>query len=162
MIPLIQREIEAHGWLSAKEFVDIIAIAEMTPGPIAVNSATFVGFKAAGMMGSVLATLGVALPSFLLIIALSGFFFKFRQHKLNIMIFYGIRPVITGMIGAAAIFVARTCILNSEITTGIDFKALLILGGAFFAILKLKLHPIAVIVGAALVGVVVYGLLPMV
>jgi chromate transporter len=68
MIPMIEREIESHGWLSPAEFIDIIAIAEMTPGPIAVNSATFVGFKTAGILGGLFATLGVALPSLLLIL----------------------------------------------------------------------------------------------
>lgn len=174
MIPLIQSEIENHGWLSASEFVDIIAVAEMTPGPIAVNSATFVGFKTAGVLGSVVATLGVALPSFVLIIAISGFFFKFRQHKLNIMIFYGIRPVVTGMIAAAGIFVAQTCIfktgftqdmlnrLFSDPTAVIDFTAVVILLGAFTAILKFKFHPIAVIAGAAVTGIILYGLIPLV
>ena len=79
MIPMIQKEIEINGWLAASEFVDIIAIAEMTPGPIAINSATFVGYKTAGFFGGMVATMGVALPSIILVFIVSSFFFKIQK-----------------------------------------------------------------------------------
>src|SRR5690606_18104282 len=103
MIPFIEKEIQAPNWLTSAEFVDIIAIAEMTPGPVSINSATFVGFKTAGFFGGLSATLGVAMPSLLLILLISQFFFKYREHPVNKAIFYGIRPVVAGLILSASI-----------------------------------------------------------
>lgn len=168
MIPLIQREIESNGWLSAREFVDIIAIAEMTPGPIAVNSATFVGFKTAGFWGGLVATIGVAIPSLLLILIISQFFFKFQKHPFNIMIFYGIRPVIAGLIATAAIFVAETAIFKQELTAEVfnnlasHFMDVINIGsiGVFvlslITLIKFKMHPIVAIVGSGVVGVILF------
>ncbi len=82
MIPLIQKEITRNGWITPSEFVDIIAIAEMTPGPIAVNSATFVGYKTAGLFGGLVATIGVALPSAMLIFLIADFIQKYKTHPL--------------------------------------------------------------------------------
>jgi chromate transporter len=82
MITLISDEIAKHHWLLQSEFVRIIGIAEMTPGPIAVNSATFIGYKTAGILGATLATAGVALPSLLIILFASSFFFKNAEHPL--------------------------------------------------------------------------------
>ena len=173
MIPLIQKEIEMHGWLSPSEFVDIIAIAEMTPGPIAVNSATFVGYKTAGLLGSIVATIGVALPSVVLIIAVSGFFFKIQKKPVNIMIFYGIRPVITGLIAAAGVFVAQTALFKKDISIEnfnylfsepanfFDFGGIFILVASMVALVKFKIHPILVIAGAGVAGVVMYFLFPL-
>ena len=173
MIPLIQREIEMHGWISPSEFVDIIAIAEMTPGPIAINSATFVGYKAAGLFGSVVATIGVALPSLIIILLVSNFFFKFQKKPVNIMIFYGIRPVITGLIAAAGVFVAETSIFKKAISIE-DFKYLFNKPSSFFdlggivilvaslvALVRFKIHPILTIAGAGVAGIIIYSLLPL-
>lgn len=174
MIPLIQKEIEMHGWLSPSEFVDIIAIAEMTPGPIAVNSATFVGYKAAGLFGSMVATIGVALPSLILILAVSGFFFKVQKKPINIMVFYGVRPVITGLIAAAGVFVAETAIFKKDIsiaafnyifnkpTSFFDFGGIVILVASLVALVKFKMHPILTIAGAGVAGIVIYSLIPLV
>jgi chromate transporter len=168
MIPLIQKEIESHSWLTASEFADIIAIAEMTPGPIAVNSATFVGYKAGGILGGMFATIGVALPSIIIILLISGFFFKFQNHPLNTSIFYFVRPIIAGLIITAAIFVAETAIFNYELNVAnlakvfteqldfINFKSVLILLASLIAILKTKLHPILIIIASGFVGVVAF------
>jgi len=174
MIPLIQKEIEMHGWISPSEFVDIIAIAEMTPGPIAVNSATFVGYKTAGLFGSMVATIGVALPSLILILAVSGFFFKIQKKPINIMIFYGVRPVITGLIAAAGVFVAETAIFKKDVSIEafnylfnkpanfFDFGGIVILVASLVALVKFKMHPILTIAGAGVAGVVIYSLIPLV
>lgn len=174
MIPLIQKEIEMHGWISPSEFVDIIAIAEMTPGPIAVNSATFVGYKTAGLFGSMVATIGVALPSLILILAVSGFFFKIQKKPINIMIFYGVRPVITGLIAAAGVFVAETAIFKKDVSIEafnylfnkpanfFDFGGIVILVASLGALVKFKIHPILTIAGAGVAGVVIYSLIPLV
>ncbi len=173
MIPLIQREIEMHGWISPSEFVDIIAIAEMTPGPIAINSATYVGYKAAGLFGSVMATIGVALPSLIIILLVSNFFFKFQKKPVNIMIFYGIRPVITGLIAAAGVFVAETSIFKKAISiedfnylfnkpsSFFDFGGIVILVASLVALVRFKVHPILTIAGAGVAGIIVYSLIPL-
>jgi len=173
MIPLIQKEIEMYGWLSASEFVDIIAVAEMTPGPIAINSATFVGYKVAGLFGSIAATIGVALPSFILILVVSGFFFKVQKKPVNIMIFYGIRPVITGLVAAAGVFVAETAIFKKDISVEafnylfdkpsdfFDFGGIAILVASLIALAKFKIHPMLIITGAGIAGFVIYALIPM-
>lgn len=171
MIPLIQKEIEANNWICPSEFIDIIAIAEMTPGPIAVNTATFVGYRTVGVFGSVAATIGIALPSFIIIILLSGLFFQVRRTFLNIMIFAGIRPVITGLIVAAAIFVGRTALFKSEVELEgwaciwqradqvWDPGSVLFMIVALLLLLKFKLHPILMIILAGAAGVLFYGVM---
>jgi chromate transporter len=161
MIPLIQREIQSHGWLSPSEFVDIIAIAEMTPGPIAVNSATFVGYKAAGILGSLVATFGVAIPSLVLIMIVSKFFLKFQNHPANKMLFYGIRPIIVGLIFASAIFVAQTALIKQGASNGslftnslsvLDLKSILIFVLSLIGLVRFKIHPIVIILISSILG----------
>lgn len=165
MIPLIQKEIESHGWLSASEFVDIIAIAEMTPGPIAVNSATFVGYRAAGILGGLVATTGVAIPSLVLILIVSKYFFKFQHHPINKMIFYGVRPVIGGLIFAAAILVAQTSFFKmvSEFNLSsiffnplsiIDLKSIFIFALTLIGLVTFKINPILIIVLSGILGLI--------
>lgn len=169
MIPLIQKEIESHGWLTSSQFVDIIAIAEMTPGPIAVNSATFVGYKAGGIFGGVCATIGVALPSLILAILLSRIFFKYKKHPLNASIFYGIRPVIAALIITAAIFVAETSIFTQKFSIEtfkllgssplklFDFPSIVIMIISLISLVKFKMHPILVIFASGVLGMIVFS-----
>ena len=92
MIPLIQKEaVEKHGWVSDDDILEILAIAESTPGPIAINSATFIGYRAAGVLGSVMATLGVVLPSFVIILTLSFVLQQFQELEAVRYAFTGIR-----------------------------------------------------------------------
>lgn len=168
MIPLIQKEIETNGWLTPSEFIDIIAIAEMTPGPIAVNSATFIGSKTAGFLGGMVATIGVVIPSLALILLISNYFFKFQKHPLNIMLFYGIRPVITGLIITAAIFVSETTLFKQELSVAvfkdmvsrptqiIDIGSIVVIGLTLLALIKFKLHPILTIIGSGVIGIILF------
>lgn len=174
MIPFIQHELEVHGWMSAAQFVDIIAIAEMTPGPIAVNAATFVGFRVSGFFGGLVATLGVSAPSLLLILFLSGFFFRYRTHPLQKSIFHCIRPAVTGLIAAAAISISRTSLLRIPEHTDIwptvmanPFAAVDWIGVALcaiflFLLLRWKMHPVLLIVIAAVSGIALYAGLPLI
>ena len=173
MIPMIQKEIEIHGWISPNELVDIIAVSQMAPGAIAVNSATFVGYKTAGLFGSVVATIGVALPSVVLILAISGFFFKIQKKPINIMIFYGVRPVITGLIASGGIFIAQTAIFKKDLSIEafnylfvkpanfFDFGGIVIMVASLVALIKFKLHPILTIAGAGVAGIIIYYLIPL-
>ncbi|HZJ57174.1 MAG TPA: chromate transporter [Clostridia bacterium] len=171
MIPMIEREIEGHGWLNALEFFDIVAIAEMTPGPIAVNCATFVGYKTAGFLGGFAATLGVAIPSLVLILIISRYFFKFQDHPLNAAVFYGIRPVIAGLIATAAVFVSETAIFKGKLSINLISRLLrspldvLNLGSIFIFVIsfiilkKTKFHPMLVISLSGALGILFFYVL---
>lgn len=150
IISLIQHEIEKHGWMTQSEFTDIIAISQMTPGPIGINSATYVGYTASGsVLGSVVATVAIILPSFLIMITLVKFFFYLKGNKYMEWAFLGLRPVVIGLIASAAIL-----LMNKE--NFIDFKSIVLFGLAFVASFKFKLHPILLIVFAAIAGLVLY------
>lgn len=149
MLPLLESEvIDIRGWLTAAEFIDIIAIAEMTPGPIAVNSATFVGYRVAGTFGSVIATLGVVLPSLIIMITILIFINRFKNSNYIDWIFKGIRPIILGLITSAAISIAFSSI--------VDFKSVLIAIGIFYAVAIRKINPITAIIIAGGLGILLY------
>ncbi|MDR2588196.1 MAG: chromate transporter, partial [Spirochaetales bacterium] len=113
MVPMMEGEIASRGWLAAREFADIVAISQMTPGPIAVNAATYVGFRVAGFAGSAAATLGVCLPSFILVIVTAHFLRKFKESLFVSSLLGGIRPATVGLIAAAVVFFARMSFLVS-------------------------------------------------
>ncbi len=148
MLPLIEEEIIAHGWLTTKEFIDILAIAEMTPGPIAINSATFLGYKLAGVLGSITATFAVVLPSFIVMSLIVHFVVKFKNSPYVGWIFAGIRPIVLGLIGAAAVTVGKNAF--------IDIKSVLIAMIIFYAVSFKKLNPIFSILLAGIMGIVIY------
>lgn len=149
MLPLIEEEIiEIHGWLSTTEFVDILAVSEMTPGPIAINSATFLGYKVAGVLGSITATIAVVLPSFIVMSLIFHFIVKFKNTPYVEWIFSGIRPVVLGLIAAAAITVAKTAF--------IDIKSVIIAIILFYLVSFKKLNAILAIVLAGIFGIILY------
>ncbi|NLT95646.1 MAG: chromate transporter [Clostridia bacterium] len=156
MIPLVQKEIEAHNWLTAQEFVDIIAVAEATPGPIAVNTATFVGFKTAGLMGGAVSTISVALPSFIIVLFIAKAVKKFSEHPVMKGLLYGIRPVVISLILLAAVFVAKTVLFAQNGFLGLDWISISIAVFALVGIIKFKMHPILLIILAALAGGILY------
>ena len=113
MIPLIQKEtVESHGWITDEDILDIIAMAEATPGPIAINTATFVGYKTAGFWGSFFATLGVVLPSFLIISILAFFLEPFKRLKMVSYAFVGIRAGVMVLIVQAVLKMYKACEQN--------------------------------------------------
>lgn len=149
MLPLIQEEVVTiNKWLTANEFIDIVAISQVTPGPIAINSATYVGYKASGILGSIFATLGVSLPSIIIMLIISKFFFAFKNNDYMEKAFKGLRPCTVGLIAAAAILVAKSAF--------IDYKSILIFLGAFIASYKYKLDPILLTCIAAILGIILY------
>ncbi len=149
MIPLIQREIvDRHSYLTLAQFSDIIAIAEMTPGPIAVNSATFVGYRVDGFLGAAVSTLGVVLPSFIVILLIAACFVRFQKHPAVQAFFGGIRPVVIALITLAAVAVGKISLL--------DAPSWLIGALVLAAIQKTRLHPVLIILGAGLAGTIFY------
>jgi len=149
MLPLIQNKVVLiHNWVSPKEFIDIVAISQITPGPIAINSATYIGFKTLGIPGSLAATLGVSLPSIIIMLIFCKFFFKFKDNKLVEDSFTGLRPATIGLIAAAAVLVAKNAF--------IDYKSVVIFVVAFISSYKFKLDPILMTVLAGIAGFLLY------
>src|SRR5690606_37915491 len=127
IITLIQHEIITHGWMTQSELTDIIAISQMTPGPIGINSATYVGYVASGnIWGAVVATFAITLPSFLIMIAITRFFIVMQKNRYMQYALQGLRPMVVGMIAAAAIL-----LMNKE--NFIDYKSYILFGLAFVA-----------------------------
>ena len=145
MIPLIQREaVENRGWVSQEDILDVVAIAESTPGPIAINAATFIGSKVAGWRGAACATLGVVLPSFLIIVAISYALEAFEHLRAVRYAFWGIRAGVLALILKALVTLFRQCRK--------DWFAILVMAGAFAAAALLKVNAIAIIVSCAALG----------
>ena len=150
IITLIQHEIITHGWMTQSELTDIIAISQMTPGPIGINSATYVGYVTSGnIWGAVVATFAITLPSFLIMITITRFFMVMQKNRYMQYALQGLRPMVVGMIAAAAIL-----LMNRE--NFIDYKSYILFGLAFVASLFFRVHPILIIIGAGVLGFVLY------
>lgn len=105
MIPLIQQEVMNNGWMTNQQLIDFIAVSESTPGSFAINISTFVGMTRGGLPGAIAATLGVLLPSAIIILLIARFFVKFSKKPIVEAAFYGIRPAVIGLVGSAALSV---------------------------------------------------------
>jgi len=151
MLSFVEYEVvRAHGWLTQTEFADIVAISQMTPGPIGLNTATYVGYTATGSVwGSVLATLAVCLPSFVLMILICRFIDKYRDNRWVSAALSGIKPVTVGLIGAAAL-----SLMNRE--TFIDLTSVGLFVAAFILTWRFKVHPILMLLGAGVAGWLLY------
>lgn len=156
MLPLVEQEVIAHGWLSGEDILNFIAISESTPGPFAVNMSTYVGSQTAGIPGAICATLGVVLPSFIIILLIAKAYEKFQKNKYVNGAMIGLKGVVVGLIGAALISGIRqvyvptgTYIFNTEMIIGI------ILFIIFFLALKKKINPIFVIILSGIIGIIV-------
>lgn len=151
MLSLIQYEVvDKHHWLSLQEFTDIVAVSQMTPGPIGINSATYIGYTATGSVwGAVIATIAVCLPSFILVLLISYFFTRFKNNRYVAAAFTGLRPMTVGLIAAAALL-----LMNGD--NFIDYKSILIFLGAFLLTWKYKVHPILMICLSGLAGLIIY------
>ncbi|NDV66140.1 chromate transporter [Bacteroides sp. 224] len=159
MLSLIQGEVVTlHGWLSAQEFTDIVAISQMTPGPIGINSATYVGFAATGSVwGSVVATFAVTLPSFILMLTISKFFLKYQKHPVVESIFMGLRPAIVGLLAAAALVLMNKDNFGSPTEDVYSFIiSICLFLAAFIGTRHFKINPILMIVVCGLAGFVLY------
>ena len=165
MISMIQGEVVTrHEWLSSNEFTDIIAISQMTPGPIGINSATYVGYSAVvnagyshavGILGSTIATVSVVLPSFILMVLISKFFLKYQKHPIIASVFEGLRPGVVGLLAAAALVLMireNFGTYNWQILTSI-----ILFAGTFIASYRYKVNPILLIVICGIIGYVTFG-----
>lgn len=154
MLPFVQQEVLAHGWMSLTELVDFIAVSESTPGPFAVNVATYVGSHVGGLLGAFMATGGVILPSFLIILLVARIYKTFEKSRVVAGVMTGLRPAVVGLIAAAVLSVGRSVFpLGGGGRSEWIFSALIFLLSCY-AILKRKWSPIRVIVLSAGAGIV--------
>lgn len=163
-MPLIQAQVvDLRGWLTMVQFADIMAISEMTPGPIAINCATFVGIQVAGIPGAIIATVGYILPPCVIVMTLAFLYSRFRGLTLVQGILAGLRPAVVAMIASAGISLLTLALYGQQELPQqlhrIDPAAACIFLAAFAALRRWKLSPIRIIAGAGLAGIVLYSLL---
>ena len=159
MLSMIQGEVVTrYGWLTSQEFTDIVAISQMTPGPIGINSATYVGFTATGSVwGSIIAPLAVVLPSFILMLAISKFFLKYQKHPVVEAVFSGLRPAVVGLLASAALVLMNAENFSSPKEDMYSFIiSCLIFLVAFVGTRKYKINPILMIVACGIAGLILY------
>ena len=159
MLPLIQNQVvNVHGWIDETTFTDIVAISQMTPGPIGINSATYIGYEVVlnsgasefmSILGSFTATFAVVLPSFIIVLLLCKVYEKWKNHPIFRGVMSGLRPAVIGLIGTAAITLATP-------ENFIDWKSFVICIVAFIALYFKKVGPFAIIGIGAIVGLLVY------
>ncbi len=164
MLALIENEIVGPGWITEKTFTDIVAISQMTPGPIGINSATYIGYVVPaeagfngwwwGILGSLICTLVVVLPSFLLVTYTSHYI---RRHKDSVVIkgmFKGLRPVVVGLIASAALLLMNGA--NFGTTTHDVILSIVLCAASFCVVFFTKIHPIIVIILAGISGLLIF------
>ena len=155
MLSLIHSEVvERNAWLTNAEFTDIVAVSQMTPGPIAINSATYIGYEVAGVLGSVVATVSVCLPALTIMMLITRFFLRLRDNRYVRGVVTGMRPVVVGMIASAALLLIFPHAEDGR--SFIDGWSWVIFVGVMVASVK-KVNPILLIVLSAVAGVVIYG-----
>ena len=157
-MPLFQAQvIDVHGWLSMSDFIDIFTISQMTPGPIGINAATFVGMKVAGFLGAIVATLGFVTPSFILGIILAKLFFKYGNIGVIKGILNGLRPAVVALICSAGMSFIFLALFNTEKmpinVADIDYLGLFVLIVAFIAVRK-KVGIIKILAGSGVLGLI--------
>lgn len=156
MIPQISDQVLSHGWMTASQVTDIVAIAEMTPGPLGLNCATFAGMQAAGIPGAIAANLGCLTPSFTLCALAAAFFARFKDSKVMQHILFGVRPACLGMIVGLVVTMAGSNYFGPE---GIRFFSLMISAVDIFLLLRYKVSVPKIIVFSASLGLVLFGVL---
>lgn len=162
IIPLIQEQVvQLHGWISEKTFADIITISQMTPGPLAVNTSTFVGLQIAGVSGAILATIGCVLAGVVISICLCRFFQTHQESIYFSQLLKGLKSASVGLITSAAgiiILLAFTGSSRLMLPEHFDFKAAAIFTGALIVLLqkKVKINPVILMAVSGVIGVVIY------
>lgn len=164
MLSLIQGEVVTHySWLTTSQFTDIVAISQMTPGPIGINSATYVGYTAIvnagyspfwGILGSVTATCSVVLPSFILMLFITRFFMKYRKHTSVENVFNGLRPAVVGLLASAALLLMNEENFGTERTQIVI--SIVLFATTFVASYIYKMNPILLIILSGIIGYFVY------
>lgn len=160
-LPFLQNISDKYGWFTSQELIDMIAISESTPGPIGINMATYVGYKTAHLPGAIIAVIGEVTPSLIIIMLIAHYYMKFNEHPMIQAGFYGVRPAVAGLIGAAGFEVAKISLFNIDkylltqnISDIFNMKSLLLFAAIVFLLNKYKKHPIYFLLGAAIIGII--------
>ncbi len=157
MLPLIQASVESKGWMPMSDLVTFIAISESTPGPFAVNMSTYIGNVTAGIPGAVFATLGVVMPSFIVILIVARVFEAFKTSELVRGVMTGLRPAVVGLLASAALSIANAVLFAGSWSVGSADARVLALSLAIFAVCAVlafkKKHPIMIVCLSAAIGI---------
>jgi chromate transporter len=155
IIPILEREVTELGWMRHQEFTNAIAVAAMAPGPVANNAAVFIGYQQAGILGVIVSVAGIILPSLILLLLAAAFLYRIYQNGMVNAIFYGLKPVIMGLIAYAALRLG----ISNHIIGSISLHSLglfFIFAFSLLALLKLRWHPVGVLLCSGLLGIVFY------
>jgi len=166
-LPLIENQvIEVHKWLNLAEFADLITISQMTPGPIALNAATFVGTRVAGILGAVIATLGCITPSCIIVLTLSYLYYKYKNLSSIQGILKGLRPAVVSLIASAGISILSLALFKSEEVnlwnmhlSDINIISVILVAISLFVLRKYKANPIHIMITTGIIGMVVYSII---
>ena len=163
-LPLIQEQVlKYHSWLTPTEFMDILTISQMTPGPIAINVSTFVGTKTAGIPGAIVATLGCVTPSCIIVLILATLYYKYKGLSMIQGIIKGLRPAVVALIASAGLSILLTALFNKEAfpiqLADINWIAVALFAVSLFILRKFKMNPIHVMLLAGVAGVIIYEVL---
>ena len=166
-IPLIQAQIvEKYGLMTMEEFTDLIMVAEMTPGPILINSSTFVGMRTGGVAGVLLCSIGCIIPSFCICLTLAHFYYKYRSMKGVQIVLSSLRPAVVALIGSAGASILMLGLFQSDLFTArlanLRYVELFIFAVALFILRKYKASAVSVILGSGVVGTLIYALMGMI
>ena len=157
MLPLIQAEVAAHGWLTTEQLLNFVAVSESTPGPFAVNISTYVGSELAGIPGGACATLGVALPSFIIILIVARCYERFRTSRIVSGVMTGLKPAVIGLIGSAILTMGSAVLFPGGFTTAVFTAVSFWITVGIFAVMAVlafkKVHPILLICLSAVLGI---------
>ena len=161
-MPLIEHQVvDVHPWLTMTQFADIMTIAEMTPGPVAINSATFVGIQVAGLPGAVIATMGCILPSCIIVMALAYVYYRFRGLTFIQGILSGLRPAVIAMIASAGISLILLSFYGQRTMPdgpcAVNYVSVLIFAAGLLILRKWKVNPIHIMLGAGAAGILLYS-----
>lgn len=157
MLPLMQEEVLTRGWAENAELINFIAVSESTPGPFAINMATYIGNRMGSIIGAAFATLGVIVPSFVIILIVARFFEKFKTNRIVSGCMSGLKPAVIGLIGAAVISIAETVFLSDKTIVTMVNDVWFYVSAAIFAVMAVlafkKVHPIVIILISAVLGI---------
>lgn len=166
-LPLIENQvIDVHNWLSLAEFADLITISQMTPGPIALNAATFVGTRVGGFLGAIIATVGCITPSCIIVLTLAYLYYKYKNLSTIQGVLKGLRPAVVSLIASAGISILSLALFKSENVTllnmslnDINIVSVILVAIGLFVLSKYKVNPIHVMISSGIIGLIVYNIL---
>ena len=156
-LPFLYDLADRYPWFSDSQLTDMIAIAESTPGPLGINMATFAGYQTSGVLGGIIATFALVLPSFFITLLVCRFLHRFAANPVVEDAFYGLRPAVAGLIGAVAVGLLEISLFRADhqgLLWGLDYKAAILFVVLLPLVLKFKKHPILYIGVAAAIGII--------